>query len=730
MKKILLAITFFIALTSVNSNSQNQQNPFDMNIILNGSEEKNFYELINSNAPALVVFFTGMCGPCYKLYNKEFVSFLEKSKYSVFFMPVMNDRELMKKESLKYYQDSLKTKSFSYIESESDSIVKYLRNRVVWPTIMAVNKNGQMRVFNSTEMFELKEKNILKNEIVNFLYLEKSYEEKYENGSAKAIGKLKENQKQGEWKYYYENGNLKQEVNYIEGIETGEFKYFFENGQLQQKGVFVKGKPEGIWSSYYQNGEVELLGDLQNGKKTGEWKSFYDNGKLKWIGNFNDDVKEGQWQFLSLNGKIEGIVNYKNDLEIGERIYNYDNYRPQPIIKGNWYDVDLKEYKKLNKKLNELLSNSNFSKINVDKVNKIKGRELNFLEKGVVYEYELNENGAITIYNILTYGEKAILITGQAFIESNLNKIVEQGLINIDERTHFVEWAELIINSTVTKSTKSKLRLLYSSEEIKLKTIPIESTTDSLPTIENRYNQSVSSSWINGKKGKFEKIYTMDFPILINGDIQYIRCTVNNTGEFAFSGLVGTTHHIITLNEVYESGGYKYVSPLKELNQFNKSDIIADVGDFSEINTYNIKNFLKIKPRLFDPNTLIEFEDDKLVSGLDSLLVKFEFIFPNSVGVENLRFIENIENKYFSSKEIKIINYDVDSTTYKENNSRSVIIKKMILYPKLKGDLIIEPLNFEFDATMPTNKVDEFGGRIYKSSKVIVKSESRQIKNP
>ena len=61
-------------------------------------------------------------------------------------------------------------------------------------------------------------------------------------GHGLGIGKIKDGEKHGLYRWYYPNGNLKVEGNYVKGVMEGEWKRYHENGELKSKKNYINGE--------------------------------------------------------------------------------------------------------------------------------------------------------------------------------------------------------------------------------------------------------------------------------------------------------------------------------------------------------------------------------------------------------------------------------------------------------------------------------------------------------
>lgn len=179
---------------------------------------------------------------------------------------------------------------------------------------------------------------------------EKTY---YDNGKIKSEGKLKKEQKVGEWKYYYESGGLQRVEEYdkkspnmftttyyypsgkkkatgtwINNKMYNDWEWFYENGNLSSKGKYNNGEPLGPLEFYHENGNLKERGRIINKQREGEWELYYESGKLESKGSYSKSKQQGIWENYYENGNLKLKGNYENGLAHGE----FDHYNEDGSI--------------------------------------------------------------------------------------------------------------------------------------------------------------------------------------------------------------------------------------------------------------------------------------------------------------------------------------------------------------------------------------------------------------
>ncbi len=200
-------------------------------------------------------------------------------------------------------------------------------------------------------------------------------------------------------------------------------------------------------------------------------------------------------------------------------------------------------------------------------------------------------------------------------------------------------------------------------------------------------SQSISSSWINGKR-TFSKTYS------------YI--------------LVPTARGNFTINQAtIEIGGETYKTLSKTVEVTAAVDKPSDqktVDDVADESLHLVAEVSKGNPYLNEAVTVIY----KL------------YVSPN-ISVTNYRPLDNPKYNNFWSQEIPVTKHTAQNGTYEGKPYRYVILKRMVLYPQKAGQLEIEPLSLEIFVDVPTNRRDFFGGRIYTQTSKTVSAGRRTL---
>ncbi|NKI31393.1 BatD family protein [Croceivirga thetidis] len=112
----------------------------------------------------------------------------------------------------------------------------------------------------------------------------------------------------------------------------------------------------------------------------------------------------------------------------------------------------------------------------------------------------------------------------------------------------------------------------------------------------------------------------------------------------------------------------------------------------------------------------------------EAVTVVYKLYVSPDIRVNNFRALDNPKYNNFWSQDIPVKRYDAQNATYQGKQYRSVILKRVVLYPQKSGNLTIEPLGIELFVDVPTNRRDFFGGRIYRPANKTVSAGSRTLR--
>jgi len=200
-------------------------------------------------------------------------------------------------------------------------------------------------------------------------------------------------------------------------------------------------------------------------------------------------------------------------------------------------------------------------------------------------------------------------------------------------------------------------------------------------------NQSVSHSWVNGKRS-FSKTYSYILDPQAKGTYTIRQAEVEIEGD-----VYKTTPITITVSEA-----------VSDPNAPPSANEIA--GDN-----------LHLVAEVSDANPYLN----------EAVSVVYKLYVSPRINVSNFVPKANPTYNNFWSQDIRVSRYQVETGLFKGEQYRYVVLKKTVLYPQKTGELEIEPLALEVTVDVPTNRRDIFGGRLYNQINKTVTAGKRII---
>ena len=200
-------------------------------------------------------------------------------------------------------------------------------------------------------------------------------------------------------------------------------------------------------------------------------------------------------------------------------------------------------------------------------------------------------------------------------------------------------------------------------------------------------SQSISSSWVNGVRS-YSKTYSYILVPTAQGKFTIKQASIVIGGKTYKS-----------LQEVVQ-----VTAAVDKPNDPNNVDDIADQG------LHLIAEVSKGNPYLNEAVTVI-----------------YKLYIAPAIRLTNFRPLDNPKYNNFWSQDIPVTKFNIKSSTYKGEPYRSVVLKRVVLYPQKSGRLDIEPLVLDISLDVPTQKRDFFGGRIYTQTNKTVSAGKRKI---
>jgi len=200
-------------------------------------------------------------------------------------------------------------------------------------------------------------------------------------------------------------------------------------------------------------------------------------------------------------------------------------------------------------------------------------------------------------------------------------------------------------------------------------------------------SQSISSSWINGKRS-FSKSYT------------YVLRPKKQ-------GLLTISPAFITIEGERYATEEKKVEITAAVANPNAPKTAQDVANES---LYLVASISKPNP----------YENE-------AVLVTYTLYFSPQVYINNFVPVDNPAYNNFWSQDISISEYETRKTTYRNEVFNAVDLKQVVLYPQKSGELPIEPFSLELYVQIPTGRRDFFGDPILRSATKVVSAGSSVI---
>ncbi len=200
-------------------------------------------------------------------------------------------------------------------------------------------------------------------------------------------------------------------------------------------------------------------------------------------------------------------------------------------------------------------------------------------------------------------------------------------------------------------------------------------------------NQSISNSWINGKRS-YAKTFSYFLSPTKRGKFTIGQATIEIDGQ---------TYKTVPV-------AVEVTAAVDKPKDGNNAEYVA-----SE-NLHLVAEVSKSSPYLNEAITVV-----------------YKLYVSPRVQISNLRELDNPKYSDFWSQSVKIGQLKVERGTYKGEPYNFVVCGKTVLYPQKTGKLEIEPLTLSIAVDVPTNRRDIFGGRLYSTVNKTVAAGTRTI---
>lgn len=199
-------------------------------------------------------------------------------------------------------------------------------------------------------------------------------------------------------------------------------------------------------------------------------------------------------------------------------------------------------------------------------------------------------------------------------------------------------------------------------------------------------NQSVSYSWINGRKS-FEKTYSYFLQPLKKGTFVIKGATIEINGQTYKANAVKVTvgNPVPEERDPYDpySGNPYYQQQRQQAppSMASGKDGVHLVAEISNANPY-----------LNEPITVV-----------------YKIYVSQNTGVGGWQEVQNPKYNNFWSQNIDIKQLQVQQGKFKGEIYRYAVLRKTVLYPQKSGKLVIEPLTLDVEVEVPSGEEDFFG---------------------
>jgi len=200
-------------------------------------------------------------------------------------------------------------------------------------------------------------------------------------------------------------------------------------------------------------------------------------------------------------------------------------------------------------------------------------------------------------------------------------------------------------------------------------------------------NQSVSNSWINGKR-TYSKTYTYFLAPQGRGKFSIGQAEITVEGNTYKTSPVPV----------------EVTAAVDTPTDGNNSDFVASEN-------------LHLVAEISNPNPYLN----------EAITVVYKLYVSPRISVSNWREMDSPVYQDFWSQNIDIKQLNIESGEYQGEPYRYVILRKTILYPQKTGELEIEPLTLSVSVNVPSDRRDIFGGRLFTTIDKTVAAGKRTI---
>ena len=200
-------------------------------------------------------------------------------------------------------------------------------------------------------------------------------------------------------------------------------------------------------------------------------------------------------------------------------------------------------------------------------------------------------------------------------------------------------------------------------------------------------NQSISQSWVNGKRA-YSKTYSYFLAPRSRGNFTIGQAEITIDGEVYKTSPV-EVEVTAAVDSPGEAGSPEYVAS-------ENLHLVAEISNTS--------------PYLNEAITVV-----------------YKLYVSPRVNVSDWKQLDNPTFSDFWSQNIDIQRLEVENGRYNGEPYRYVVLRKTVLYPQKTGKLNIEPLTLSISVDVPTSRTDIFGNRFYETVEKVVAAGNKTI---
>ncbi|MEB3801144.1 protein BatD [Flavobacterium columnare] len=200
-------------------------------------------------------------------------------------------------------------------------------------------------------------------------------------------------------------------------------------------------------------------------------------------------------------------------------------------------------------------------------------------------------------------------------------------------------------------------------------------------------NQSVSYSWINGRKS-YEKTYSYFLQPTKKGTFVIKGASVEINGQTYKSNAIKITigNAVPEERDPYDPYGGSSPYYQQQRQQVPPSAAMGKEG------VHLVAEISNTNPYLNEPITVV-----------------YKIYVSHRSGVGGWQETQNPKYNNFWSQNIDIKQLQVEEGKFKGEMYRYAVLRKTVLYPQKAGKLVIEPLTLDVEVEVPSGEVDFFG---------------------